>query len=353
MCSDFRLRAASFAVLALALAGCGKQGDPAPRPRAIPQAANDLVIRQRGGELLFEASYPKTTVAGLPIEGLASATLYEVVTPLPGDGKPPVLPEPQFAALAKPVSEWTGAALDAAVAGDKLRFALTLPAGAIDPAQRTARLFALRTTEQRGLASAFSNIASIAPVAAPEPPPGLAITPQPDGVALAWSAAPAAVGYVVLRREATEREWGAPLASLPASALSFFDKGALYGTRYLYTVLSLASAAPPIESAPQLVRELAYRDQFAPSTPAELRVLRTGGEIRLVWEASPEADVAGYRVERSLDGRDWVALGALATSNDATDPAPPGERGLRYRVVAVDGSGNESRPTAPVVLDTP
>ena len=70
MCSDRRRRAlslASFAALAALLVACGKQGDPAPRPRAIPQAANDLVLRQRGGELLFEASYPKTTVAGLPI----------------------------------------------------------------------------------------------------------------------------------------------------------------------------------------------------------------------------------------------------------------------------------------------
>jgi hypothetical protein len=353
MCSDLRLRAASFAVLALALAGCGKQGDPAPRPRAIPQAANDLTLRQRGGELLFEASYPKTTVAGLPIEGLASATLYEVVTPLPGDGKPPVLPAPQFATLAKPVSEWTGAALDAAVVGDKLRFALPLPAGAIDPAQRTARLYALRTTEQRGLASAFSNVAAIAPVAAPEPPRGLTITPQAGGIALSWNAVPAAVGYVVLRREATEREWSAPLASLPASALTFFDKGALYGTRYLYTVLSLASATPAIESEPRYAREVSFRDQFPPSTPTELRVLRAGGEIRLIWEASPEADVAGYRVERSLDGRDWAALGALATSNDASDAAPPAARGLRYRVVAIDGAGNESSPTEPIVLDQP
>ena len=87
MCSERRLRpvtrAARFAAALLAFVACGKQGDPQPRPRAVPQAANDLVVRQRGAQLLFEVGYPKATVAGLPLQGLTSATLYEVVVDAP------------------------------------------------------------------------------------------------------------------------------------------------------------------------------------------------------------------------------------------------------------------------------
>ena len=65
-------RLALFAVLTralLPLAACGKKGDPMPAPRTIPQAANDLKVRQRGLEVVAEFGYPKATVAGLPLDG--------------------------------------------------------------------------------------------------------------------------------------------------------------------------------------------------------------------------------------------------------------------------------------------
>jgi hypothetical protein len=357
MCSETRgparraLPLACFALLAPLALACGKQGDPRPRPRPVPQPANDLALRLRGGELLVEASYPRATVAGLPLEGLAAATLYEVATPAGSDGQPPELREPEYAALARPVVELSGAALDEAIVGDTLRLRHALPPAALEG--KEARIYALRTTERRGLASPWSNRVALVPRAAPPAPGGLAVTPEKEGVALAWSAAPEAQGYVVLRREATERDWGAPLATLPATALAFFDRSARYGTRYVYTVLALAQSAPPIESAPQSAREVDYRDLFPPQPPTELRALAVAGDVRLVWEASPDADLAGYRVERSVGGGGWTILGGLVSGTDAVDRTAPTAGVVRYRLAAVDRAGNASRPIEPVEIVLP
>lgn len=212
----------------------------------------------------------------------------------------------------------------------------------------------MRTKERGGLSSPWSNAIGLVPRTTPKPPGAIVVKPQKNGVELSWTAAEGAVGYAVLRREATDPNWGAPLATLPSNATSFVDRGALYGTRYVFTVLSLAQLEPPIESAPQSASEIDYRDLFAPAPPTELRALFVAGQVRLVWEASQDADLRGYRVERSVAGGPFAtALASLATGGDATDPNPPARTTLRYRLVAIDQVGNPSPPTEPVELSVP
>jgi hypothetical protein len=217
-----------------------------------------------------------------------------------------------------------------------------------------ARIYAVRTRERGGLSTPWSNAVGSVPRVAPPPPGNLAVEAQKTGVALTWVKATDAVGYVVLRREATDPEWGAPVANLPADAVSYLDRAALYGSRYVYTVLSLALAAPPIESAPQSAREVDYRDLFAPEPPTELRALLVAGQVRLVWDASPDADLAGYRIERAPAGGAFAALpGELATGTDASIAAPPAGSRVRYRLVAIDRNGNAAPATEPVLVVVP
>lgn len=428
MCSDRRLRVLSNAlrlalpliVVLLALSACGKRGDPQPRPRAVPQKANDLVVRQRGLELQFEVGYPKATVAGLPLDGLASVTLFEAIVPALVDGKAPTLGDTELGGLARPVLELTGPALDEAVAGDRLRFRLELPetalapplpaappqtapsaapttpaaaatttapapvtpelpasvppapavplpiatapaaatapatAGATTAPPEQARLYAVRTKELGGLSSPWSNVVGLVPRVTPPPPGSLVVKPQKEGVELTWSEATGAVGYAVLRRDATDPRWAGPLMLVPGGVLTFLDRGAAYGSRYIYTVLSMAQLEPPIESAPQSAREVDFRDVFPPAPPTDLRALLMGNQVRLVWEASPDADLSGYRVERSVNGGPFgTALAGLVTGSDATDPNPPASSTLRYRLTAVDQTGNPSAPSEPVEVSVP
>ena len=462
MCSDRRHRVSPRAVLLAfllplgalgalaALTGCGKQGDPEPKPRAIPQPGGDLTVRQRGTELLFEVSYPHSTVAGLPIEGLASATLYEAVVPALLGQKAPPLRETELAGVAKPVVELTGAALDAAVVGDKIRFKVVLPetalfeplppppppapvtsssatttgaspAGAPAPSQPTppttppattapaappaappattatpptaappatpgatppattpttptatapaatppatppvvqdpntqARVYAVRTKESRGLDSPWSNVVGLVPLKTPPAPGSLRVEAAKNGVALGWTASEGAVGYVVLRRDATAADWGPPVATLPKKDTSFVDLSAVYGSRYVYSVVALARLDPPSESAAQSAREIDYRDRFAPEAPTELRALFVSGEVRLVWEGSPDSDLRGYRVERSVRGGAFEpALPELVTGTDATDPNPARGARARYRLIAIDQVGNTSTSDT-VEIDVP
>lgn len=341
-------RAATAALLVLtplALAACGKKGDPVPPARAIPQTVSDLVLRQRGDRVLLEFTHPKTTAAGLPLSGLASVTLLELAKPAPPEGQP-VAVLPAELVGAKPIVELTDQALTGAFVGDRVRVETALPSPPPEPP--AARVYTVRMRAIEGELSDFSNVATLVPKPAPEAPADLEARAEKAGVALSWSASPGATaGYAVYRRSAESTDWGAPTAIVPPEATWYSDRTARYGERYVYTVLALAQAEPPIESAPRAEREIDYRDRFAPETPAGLRAVALPGEVRLLWEASPDADTAGYRLERAIGDGEWTAATAApVTGLEHSDPSPAatGER-VRYRVVAIDGEGNASAPS--------
>ena len=353
MCSD-RSRLAAGVALALALvAACGKQGDPQPRPRNIPQPANNLELRLRGDRVLVSFAYPAATVAGLPLDGLESATVYEVVQPLAAGAAPPALAAADLDVAARPVLELAGRDLADAVVGGRILAEVALPAGAVGAAE--ARVYAARTKALRGELSPWSNAVALHPIAAPAAPADLEVEARKDGVALRWTPVAGGLGSVVLRREAVEPRWSPPLATLRPETGEFLDRGALYGSRYVYTVLTLGAVSPPVESAPRVEREVDHRDIFAPESPSGLRGLVAGGRVRLIWDASPDIDVAGYLVERSADGGEYARLTSAPLAGlEYADAAPPaGAARLAYRVVAVDRAGNAAPPTSPVELDAP
>ena len=359
MCSDRPRPAAALSLVAtltlalgFALAGCGKQGDPMPRPRAIPRAATDLALSLRGAEALLAFSYPSSTLSGLPLPGLAAVVVFEVARELPPTTTKLVISPAEFETLARPVVTLEGAALNAAIAGDRIRVRIPLAPEAFTDGK--ARAWAVRTEAVRGEPSPWSNIVSGLPRPALAAPEGLEATAAKGGVELAWKTVAGATGYAVLRREATDPEWSAPLATAAADATSHLDRSAVYGTRYVYTVLALAGGDPPTESAPRYEREVDYRDVFPPAPPRGLRGIALAAEVRLVWEASPDADLAGYHVERSAAGAAFERLTAQPVDAlEYSDRGAPEGRALVYRIIAVDRAGNESPPSAPVEVRRP
>ena len=107
------------------------------------------------------------------------------------------------------------------------------------------------------------------------------------------------MGYNLYRRQAEMTGYGAPIARPGAEATAQIDASAAYGNRYIYAVTAVANRDPLVESALSVEHEIAYDDRFAPVPPKGLTALPMPGEVKLIWEAVPEADVAGYLVERA------------------------------------------------------
>jgi hypothetical protein len=210
-----------------------------------------------------------------------------------------------------------------------------------------ARAWAVRTEALPGEPSPFSNIVSGLLHRPPATPEGVEAKATPTGVELSWQPVEGAGGYAVLRRPSTEPAWGPPVATVAADVRTHLDRTATYGERYVYTVVALAAGDPPTQSLPRYEREVDYRDVFPPAAPRGLRAVALADEVRLVWEASPDADLAGYLVERSVGGGEFARLGEQAVDElEHSDRTAPAGQPLAYRVVAVDRTGNVSPPSA-------
>ncbi|MFD1506959.1 choice-of-anchor D domain-containing protein [Georgenia yuyongxinii] len=97
-------------------------------------------------------------------------------------------------------------------------------------------------------------------------------------------------------------------------------------------------------------------DATAPAAPSGVEAEVAGQTVVLGWDASTEADVAGYHVERSLSASGpWTRLtgGTPLTGTTFTDSAVPAAGTGFYRVLAVDLSGTVSTAATPVEVDLP
>ncbi|MGO4692097.1 PA14 domain-containing protein [Glaciibacter sp. 2TAF33] len=99
-------------------------------------------------------------------------------------------------------------------------------------------------------------------------------------------------------------------------------------------------------------------DNVPPAAPANLLTAPTSAGIDIGWQASPDADVAGYRVYRSATSPvsttgPPVSGAALLADTTFTDTTTFIGSNYRYAVVAVDTSGNVSAATESAVATPP
>lgn len=347
--------AAVVVVLALA-AGCGKEGPPSPPLRLEPAPAKDLTVQQRGTQVLLDLAYPTTTPAGTLLGGITGVEVWDLARQAPKLGEPLPADPRQYEAAAKLVHRIPASDLALITAGDRL--VVRLPAPEVPSDGPVAHHYVVRTLGPQGDRSGLSNQAILVSQATPPSPEEMNVTPQPEGIEVTWLA-PARggetiKGYNVYRRDATAREVGKPLATLPPTVTRYLDTTARFGDNSIYSVTSLGGTAPVVESAVQAEREVRYTDRFAPPPPSDLVALAETGQVRLVWRSSPAADLAGYHVYRR-DGegapRRLTAEPISALELTDTDVAPG--RTFRYHVTAVDREGNASAPGPEVVAVVP
>jgi fibronectin type 3 domain-containing protein len=289
----------------------------------------------------------------LTSKDLGAATLgNQLIIDLP-------LPEPLPAATTTAAATAAGPGAAAGTTPAKVPPGATNAKAAAGAATATAtagltRDYAVRAYGPQGDRSAFSNQALLMPREPPQPPEGVTVTPQADGILVAWQPVSSGGGYAVYRRAATERFSSKPLALVRGGETRHLDQTARFGQSYIYSVTTVDLKQPLVESAIKAEQEIHYVDVYPPPVPEEVVAVAEAGRARLVWRQSEAPDLAGYIIYRKSATGDWARLTAkpIAATN-YVDTAVVSGQAYDYRVTAIDQIGNESAPSAEVHVAVP
>ena len=115
------------------------------------------------------------------------------------------------------------------------------------------------------------------------------------------------------------------------------------GASYYYTVAAINSWG--LESPKSSVLRVPSQDFTPPEPPSGLSIEitdRSTGIAHLSWNASPSADLSGYRVYRQGEEGPRSPVTALLFAPEFEDRTLPQEGEFSYSVTAIDLSGNES-----------
>jgi fibronectin type 3 domain-containing protein len=93
------------------------------------------------------------------------------------------------------------------------------------------------------------------------------------------------------------------------------------------------------------------RDTFAPSVPASATALSGPTSIEVSWQRSPESDLQGYYVYRSVNGAPFERQGELIAVPAYSDRRVEHGKTYRYEISAVDKKNNESDKSAPAEVN--
>lgn len=294
-------------VLAAALlSACGYVGPPQPPTLDIPVAVSDFRAWEYGDKIEVEFTLPDKTTENLPLQEVRSIELRieNQLVPLAPEKPGPVTGE-------IPARDWIGKTVTIAV----------------------------RATGPKGKPSDWSNPASLAviqPLLTPS-------APRPQGVArgveLTWTGP--GPRYRIFRAEAG----GQPQPLADSEQPRYLDESTAFGTRYRYQVQAIAGDKQ--WSVLSAAAEITPVDTFAPAVPEGLSAVPTPQSIELAWTRNTEPDFRGYNVFRSTGDGPFDRIATLIDAPTYSDTKIEAGKRYRYRVSAVDLTGNESAPSAP------
>jgi fibronectin type 3 domain-containing protein len=229
----------------------------------------------------------------------------------------------------------------------------------------TTYYYAVTAVDETSHESSFSNEDSAIPFnAAPAAPVNLSGAGEYEAVILDWAdnIETDLAGYSIYRGLAN----GGPYAKITSSLITtstFTNIGLTNGVTYYYVVTATDNLS--LESVYSIQTSATPGD--APPAPP-LNLTATGGErqVTLDWTSSPEGDLAGYTVYRSVTtGSNFTQINwGPVTNSFYIDYAVTGNVTYYYVVTAADLGGNESTysneasatptdtpPSAPVNLE--
>ena len=362
-----------------AIFGCANPGPPRPPSLYLPSPVKDLRADRIGDQVHLAWTTSTETTDGIAAKLPLSAEIC----------RDPVLPSPSPAACTVvqrlAVKPGPTSAID------------PLPAALLgDPVRRLR--YRVRLLNATAHAADPSNIAFAAAGAAPAPVSGLHASASVTGTRILWTPVNSPAAAISLQRSTVARASqpqttpGSPSPGASAKSLSApakksaatpeivhlqaapqgpdpggtLDLSSQRGATYAYVAWRTRSAI--VNGKPITLRSidspplsLTVHDLTPPATPVGLDAVVDGASVDLSWEPDTEADLAGYWVERrqspacpaapGLDQEGWQRLNpAPLTAPSFRDTPPPSRALYRYRVLAVDTTGNLSQPTTPATV---
>ncbi len=320
--------------------GCGYKNPPVPPESVVPKPINDLryTLDSKGVELSW--TYPVETIKGTDIKQIDSFEVYRAVIPL----------EDYCGGCPIPFGE-----------------ALEVPGGV--PLEETRRkavhqesllraghkyFYKIRSRTSWWASSDDSNIVSFVyhtPAMAPE---SLKLKAEGKNLVLSWKPVTAyldgskvdmPVKYQILRSRGGK---GFEAVGRPLAVTEYVDTQVEKGEKYFYKVQSLILLEGELaKGGMSAVVDGVPRDVTPPSVVTGVTAVRTDSGIKIIWDRSSDADVAGYRVyRRAKNEKVAKLLGSIAGSFTifVDDKAPEDVR-VYYSVTAVDHAepANESK----------
>lgn len=349
------------ALLAAALAGCGKVGPPVAPEGRVPVAVSDLSAVVEGPAVVLTWSSPGTRADGTRMRDLTTVRVYRREDAGDGEPKPALLSWGKVVGYDEIATIRLAEPGPATIEGPRVTW---VDREKLTPGRRY--VYVLTAVDSIGRSSPPSPRLVVSFLAAPRPPEGLTATAGEALVRLAWAApaflvdgspAPATLGYEVLRAPNATGGF-APVTPEPIAARDFTDRGLANGQTYYYALravrtepggrarstLSPVAAATPVDLTP-------------PTPPRNLVAVPAETAVRLAWNASPEEDVAGYVVYRAeAPGTAYVRLTPTpVTTTTYIDRTVERGRTYSYIVTAVDRAirPNESARSQPAGATVP
>jgi hypothetical protein len=352
-------------------AGCGAPGEPVPPSPPVPLAINDLAAHQAGDGVQLSFTLPSNTITG---QKLASPPAVEILRgALRADGS-------ADAKSFRVVYTIPGALVENYRVNGRVIF--TDPIAPEETKASGVFAYAVRTRASQKRASADSNFISLRVFPVPVPIASVEAHVTETAIELSWpvpaiTAAGEPVttitGYRIYRSESRPAAAGSTPQELPqgkpeaqaallasSDTNSYRDTSMIFDHTYIYKVRSVIQVeGSELESSDSQPVTVTPRDTFPPAVPQGLVAAVLPGAapgtvlVDLSWSINLETDLAGYHVYRS---EQEGTKGQLVTPDLLPTPAirdtsvEPGHR-YWYTVTAVDRTGNESAPCAPVAVD--
>jgi fibronectin type 3 domain-containing protein len=311
------------------IGGCGSIGEPLYPALNIPQKISDLVAVERGDRIYIYFTIPSLTTEGLVVRSIDSLDLRAGVNPASGFN----------------LAQWIAGAkrIDISAPAQPGPFHTEIRAGEFVGKEILATV---RVGNTKGRMSEWSNVFAVNIEPPLEKPADFQAQPAPDGVRLTWNA-PHEHSFRIFRKADQEKE---PALLATTDKPEYVDTATDYGKPYEYYVQGIHEKTESDTAGPASITPT---DIFPPAVPSALSASAGLGAVELAWERNTEADFKEYRVYRSEENGPFVQIAGGVEGPSYSDRKIEAGKHYKYRVVAVDQTGNPSEPSQPVEIIAP
>ncbi len=345
--------------LLLLLGGCGRKGNPVAPERRVPLPPTELAATVRPGEIGLSWLIPTRRVDHSRALDIETARLYRVVDAGSGEPRPAILSGDRIAGYTETAVIRLDRPEPAAVESGRVRYRDRL-----DLKEGQRYTYVVTASDAQGRTSAPSPRLSVTFIAAPAPPSNLRGQAGEQQVQLAWDAPrgladgrplAGAITYEV-RRASSPGAPPTPVSPGPVTGTTYTATGLENERTYFYSVHAVrGDGGGMAQSDPSGTIALTPRKTTPPSPPTGLVAIPSAGAVRLAWNPSPEADIAGYLIYRAAGSGESARIGRVTGPATVFVDRGVAPGAYRYAVSAFDGAStpNVSARSAEVAVTVP